>query len=317
MKRAIVLDTDIGSDVDDALALALALASPELELVAVTTVGAESRLRARVARKLLELAGRPDVPVYAGCRLPVLAGPEFGASGHEGVGILEPGEEPRVEGEHAVDALLRLFAAKRDLELVAIGPLTNVAVALMKDPDFAARVPRLTAMGGNIRGAAYGGHEFPRGVEYNVCADPHASLLVLRAGMPVRLVPLDVTLQTWLEAADVAALEARATPFHSALARAIRIWTPLQNRIFAAAGCDMRADNAAFLHDPLALACAYDESFCGFEDLEVEPAIEGSVFRTLERPEQTPRTLPIRCATAVDAQRFRAHYVERLRSLEV
>jgi purine nucleosidase len=316
MKRPIVLDTDFASDVDDALALALALASPELELVAVTTVGRESGLRARVARKLLELAGRGDVPVFAGCRVPLLAGAGFNGFGHEGVGILEPGEEPPIESEHAVDALLRLFGARRELELVAIGPLTNLAVALAKEPDLAGRVNRLTVMGGHIRRVAYGGHEFAPGVDYNLCSDPHASLVALRAGMPVRLVTADVTLQTWLEAADVAALEARGTPFHRALASSIRIWTPVQNRIFGEAGCDMRADNAAFLHDPLALACAYDESYCRFEDLEVEPALESGVFRTLERPAPGAETLPMRCATAVDARRFRLHYVERVCSLK-
>ncbi len=317
MKRPVVLDTDFASDVDDALALALALASPELELVAVTTVGNESRLRARVAKKLLQLAGRGDVPVYAGCRVPVLAGDGFNGFGHEGVGILEPGEQPPLEPEHAVDALLRLFDGRRELELVAIGPLTNVAVALMKDPDLAARVSRLTLMGGHIRRVAYGGHEFAPGVDYNLCSDPHASLLALRAGMPLRLVTADVTLQTWLESADVAALEARGTPFHRALAESIRIWTPVQNRIFGAAGCDMRADNAAFLHDPLALACAYDESHCRFEALEIEPALEQGVFRTLERPAPTPKSFPMRCATEVDARRFRSYYVDRVCSLKV
>lgn len=317
MKRAIVLDTDFASDVDDALALALALASPELELVAVTTVGQESRLRARVAKKLLLLADRGDVPVYAGCRVPVLGGDGFNGFGHEGVGILEPGEEPPLEREHAVDALLRLFSSRRDLELVTIGPLTNVGVALMKEPDLAGRVRRVTAMGGHIRRVAYGGHEFAPGVDYNLCSDPHAAFVVLRAGMPLRLVTADVTLQTWLAEADVAAFEARDTPFHRALARSIRIWTPVQNRIFGDAGCDMSADNAAFLHDPLALACAFDESHCRFEDLEIEPAFDGPVFRTLERSAATERTRPMRCATAVDARRFRSYYVERVGSLKL
>ena len=74
MARRIVLDTDMASDVDDALSLALGLASPELELVAITHVGRESRLRAQVSRRLLELAGRGEIPVYAGCRVPVLGG---------------------------------------------------------------------------------------------------------------------------------------------------------------------------------------------------------------------------------------------------
>ena len=154
MTQRIVLDTDMGSDVDDALCLALALASPEIELSAVTNVGRESRLRAQVSRKLLELAGYAGIPVHAGCRVPVLAGETFNWFGHEGLGILDPSEEPPLESEHAVDALLRLFDEGNDLELVAIGPLTNIAVALMKDPDLAGRVRRLTIMGGHVRGAA-------------------------------------------------------------------------------------------------------------------------------------------------------------------
>jgi inosine-uridine nucleoside N-ribohydrolase len=71
-------------------------------------------------------------------------------------------------------------------------------------------------------------------------------------------------------------------------------------------------DNVAFLHDPLALACVYDESFCRFEDVEVEPAIENGVFRTIERCGASPATRPMRCAVRVDAARFREHFVERL-----
>ncbi len=313
MTRRIILDTDIAGDVDDALCLALALASPELELVAVTCVGIESRLRAQVARKLLELAGRDRVPVFAGCRLPLLAGEGWGASmGHEGEGILEPGEEPEVAPEHAANALVRLLRAHDDLEVVTIGPLTNLAAALILDPDIAGRVRRLTVMGGHLRRVAYGGHVYAPGIDYNLCSDPHASQVVLRAGMAVRLVTADVTLQAWICEADVARLEARGTPLASALARAVRLWTPLQNRIFGSAGCDMSGDNVAFLHDPLALACVYDESFCRFEELEVEPVIEDGVFRTLERPAPGPTTYPMRCATEVDAKRFREHFMERV-----
>jgi purine nucleosidase len=312
MTHRIVLDTDIAGDVDDALCLALALASPELELVAVTCVGVESRLRAQVARKLLALAGRDDVPVFAGCRLPLLAGEGWSALGHEGEGILEPGEEPEPAPEHAANALVRLLRAHDDLEVVAIGPLTNLAAALVLDPDLAGRVRRLTVMGGHVRRVAYGGHEFAPGIDYNLCSDPHAAQVVLRAGMAVRLVTADVTLQTWLGDADVTRLAASGTPLAAALARAVRIWTPVQRRIFARAGCDMSGDNAAFLHDPLALACVYDESFCGFEELEIEPAIENGLFRTLERAAPGPATYPMRCATRVDAKRFREHFMERV-----
>jgi inosine-uridine nucleoside N-ribohydrolase len=314
MSRPIVLDTDMASDVDDALCLALALAAPELEVVGITNVGREATLRARVTRRLLELAGRTEIPVYAGCRVPLLAGSGFNWFGHEGEGILEPGSDPPLESAHAVDALLELSKQRPGLEIVAVGPLTNLAVALAKDPDFAARVGRLTVMGGHLREVSYRGRVFPHGVDYNLCSDPHSSLLVLRSGIPTTLIPADVTLSTWLREADAVRIERAASDFHVALARALRIWTPVQRRVFEPKDAPV-ADNVAFLHDPLTLACVYDEGYCGFELLEIEPAIENGLFRTIEHPSPTASTLPMRCATTVDAAAFRAHFVERVLSL--
>jgi inosine-uridine nucleoside N-ribohydrolase len=170
-------------------------------------------------------------------------------------------------------------------------------------------------MGGHLRRVACAGVELPHGVDYNLCSDPEASLRVLRAGIPTRLVTADVTLQTWLGPADVDHLAAARAPVLHALARAIRIWTPVMQRIFTGFGAPTGADNAAFLHDPLALACALDESFCTFEDLAVEPALVAGVFRTLERARPGPATAALRCATAVDAERFRRHLLERLLAL--
>ena len=311
--QRILHDTDMGSDVDDALCLALALAAPELELVAVTCVGRESRLRARIASRLLELAGR-HVPVYAGCRVPLLGGSGYNWFGHEGLGILEPGVDPAIERAHAADALLELSQAEPGLEIVAVGPLTNLALALAKDPDFAGRVGRLTVMGGHLACVEYRGHVFPFGVDYNLCSDPHASLVVLRSGIPTRLVTADVTLRSWLCETDVLELEKSGAPLQTALARAIRIWTPVQRRLLDPPGAPP-ADNAAFLHDPLTLACAYDESFCGFETLEIEPAIFDGVFRTRVCAEPVPGSFPLRCATSVDAAAIRAHFMARVGAL--
>jgi purine nucleosidase len=313
--RRIVLDTDMGSDVDDALCLALALASPELEIAAITTIGNEARLRARITAKLLALAGASEIPVHAGCRVPLCGGDGFNWFGHEGESLLEPTEEPPISSEHAVDALRRILRAEPGLELVFVGPLTNLAAALVLEPELAARVGGLTVMGGHVREARYGGKVFAPGVDYNLCSDPHASSVVLRAGIPTRLVTADVTLATWITAADVAQLEAVGTPFHLALAAQIRIWTSVQKRIFGSAGCDVDDDNVAFLHDPLALACVHDESFCRFETLEIEPRIEGRVLRTLEHPAPAPGSHPMRCALDVDAKRFRAHFMERVLGL--
>jgi inosine-uridine nucleoside N-ribohydrolase len=315
MKRRIVLDTDIGSDVDDAIALGLALASPELDLVAVTTVSREPMIRARIARRLLDLAGRPEIPVFAGGALPLGGGDAFVWFGNEGEGILEPGDTGDVPTEPALDALARMFAADSGLELVAIGPLTNLAELFQRYPRAVKNVAQLTIMGGHIRDVGYGGCSFPHGVDYNLCADPEASLVVLRSGVPTRLVTADVTLQTWITPADLERIEAAGTPFHAALGAAIRAWTPVMRDIFGGWGAVMGEDNVAFLHDPLALACVYDESFCRFEDLDIEPTMESGVLRTIEHPRPDTRTWRMRCATVVDARRIRSHVVERLESI--
>jgi inosine-uridine nucleoside N-ribohydrolase len=167
-------------------------------------------------------------------------------------------------------------------------------------------------MGGFLRGAIYGGAAFPPSTDYNLCADPEASRQVLSASIPTRLIPIDVTMQVWIEERDVRGLERSQLPAHRAVARAVRRWTPGMTSYLVGAGADPRIDNAAFLHDPLALACAYDESFCTFEELWIEPRVENGLFRTVERPAPGPGIHRLRCATAVDAARFRTHLRERL-----
>ena len=311
MAIPIVLDTDIGSDVDDALCLALAIAAPEIELVAVTHVCGDTRLRAQISRRLLDLAGRLDVPVYAG-RSRSLDGPDrFVWFGHEGVGILD-GPAPAIPDDDAVEVLCRLFRERSDLELVAVGPLTNIAAALAADASLAGRINRLTLMGGYLRGVRYGGAAFPPAFDYNRCSDPEASRRVLSAGLPTRMVPIDVTMQVWISERDVRALAASPAGLSHALAAAVRRWTPGMTNAMVGSGADPSIDNAAFLHDPLALGCSYDESFCTFEDLWIEPRVEDGVFRTCERPAPGPGIHRIRCATAVDSTRFLKHFRDRV-----
>jgi purine nucleosidase len=194
--------------------------------------------------------------------------------------------------------------------------MTNVAAALARRPSLASRIPRLTIMGGHLREIAHGGTVFGPGIDYNLCSDPEASLAVLGAGVPTRLVTGDVTLQTWLTRGGLERIAARGGALRAALAAAVREWTPIMYRLFGFRG-DAAAPqaNVAFLHDPLALVSVFDESFCTFEDLAVEPAIVDGVFRTFERPLGEERGHVMRCATAVDASRFHDFFVERIASL--
>ena len=130
MAHPLVLDTDIGTDVDDALALAFAVRHPDIELVAVTTVSGDTLKRAQIAAKLLRLAGRGDVEVAAG--IGDTGPPDAGSAwmGHEGRGLLEPGEELPISERDGVEVLLRTCASDTNCEVATIGMQTNVAAAL-------------------------------------------------------------------------------------------------------------------------------------------------------------------------------------------
>ena len=190
--QQILLDTDIGTDVDDCLALALILASPEVTLTAVTTVYGDARLRGRMVLKLLALRGVSDVPVVAGAERPLLGRPPVYWAGHEGQGLLTPEDESagamhggashQPSEEHAVDLIVRtVMAHPGEITLIAIGPLTNVALALLKEPRLATNLAGLTVMGGVVGGA--GALHLPW-VEHNFRCDPEAAQIVLASGAP-------------------------------------------------------------------------------------------------------------------------------------
>jgi len=194
--RPIVVDCDPGKD--DAVAILLALASPELEIVRVTTVGGNVGLDRTTGNALaiLELGGRPDVPVHAGCARPLLrdlvkAEQTHGVTGIDGADLPRPARGPAVR--HGALALIdAMMQATRPVTIAALAPLTNLAVALAIEPALATRVAEIVVMGG---GFASGNKTAE--AEFNVFVDPHAAAMVLRSGAPITLIPLDVTLQVW------------------------------------------------------------------------------------------------------------------------
>ena len=308
--KKIILDTDIGSDVDDALCLGLALAEPAVELVGMTTVAGDTACRARIARKLARLAGHPEIPVFAGAVDPVDDEKRFFWHGQEGDGILDESDNDPLPEENAGAALARMIQAHPEAEVVAVGPLTNLARLILEEPGIAAQIPQLTIMGGHLREIRFGDRGFPFGIDYNICSDPAAATIVLEADIPTRLVTADVTLRTWLTPEDRNRLAEGAGPARAAILRALDRWTPIQRSLFEQFVGDL-SDNAAFLHDPLALACALDESHCTFEDLGIRTGWDGDVFRTFE----DPAGRKIRCATAIDGPKFASSFVEALRAL--
>ena len=191
MATSIVLDTDPGHD--DAIALLLALASPELELLGVTTVAGNQTLDKTTtnALKVLEAAGRTEIPVHVGAARPLVrdqwsASFVHGESGLDGPDLPDPKTEPR-QG-HAVDFLAEQLQARDGVVLVPVGPLTNIALLLAKYDGIEERIARIVLMGGAIAE----GNVTPA-AEFNVWADPEAAHRVFTSGVDVTMIGLDVT----------------------------------------------------------------------------------------------------------------------------
>jgi len=314
VSRPILFDTDIGSDVDDALALGLILAaSDRLDLVGVTTVASDPALSARIASGLLGLAGRSDVEVAVGESAPILRSRGFNAFGHEKDCVVDGPAAPIVS-EPAPERIVRAAREIPGLELVLVGPLTNLARALALDPKLPRRVAGIHVMGGHIREVRIGDFVAPHGVDYNLCIDPEASVAVLGAGFPTTLVTADVTLRTWLSVASVRRMQGGGE-LARALARQVDLWSPVQRAIFTGMGGSVDEDNAAFLHDPLTVFSLLDDSALVFESLRIVPSIEAGVFRTLESVGPDGPGTIMRVAMDVDAARASAAIGEVLENL--
>lgn len=193
-RRAIIIDTDPGQD--DALALLLALASPELEILGMVAVAGNVplNLTQRNIRLVCELAGRPDIPVYCGAERPLirpLVTAEYvhGKTGLDGAELPEPTMPLREEfgPDFIVDTVMNRPAGS--VTLCTLGPLTNVALAIAKEPGIVPRLKELVMMGG---GFFEGGNITPV-AEFNIYVDPHAAKIVLESGIPITMLPLDVT----------------------------------------------------------------------------------------------------------------------------
>ena len=311
---AIVIDTDIGADPDDALALILALASPEVDVRGVTIVSGDVAWRARIATRLLGMAGRPDIPIFLGRGNPVQM------LGTEGEGLLDlpyHGPEATIRSEPAVDWLLS-ESRRRPYHLVAVGPLTNVAAAIEQDPEFAGRLLGLTVMGGLLDArtmpAAWqraiqrqGPAAWP---DYNTMSDPAAALTVARSGIPVTWVSLDVTMRAPLRASSLELLRAHH-PLGVALGRMVDAWHAFWFPTALPAPDDpspVPLDAVAILHDPLALASLFAEGWLRLRPARLAYGIEDGVFRLHEHPGGTPARL----AAGVDAAAFEAFLMTRL-----
>jgi len=294
MAKSIILDTDIGSDVDDCVALLLACASPEVELVGVTTGGGEARKRARLAVELLRWAEQQDVPVHAGMshRLLPYKPHHFGPYDGHGLSIASVGDGD-YKPQHAVEYLLRMARERGpELTLVTIGPLSNIGAAIAVDPQAMSCFREVMIMGG-----VFWKKCAPRD-EYNVSTDPEAAKIVLGLNIPTTFVGLDVTLQVVNGPPHMARLKAAHTPLtdlvHAMLAH-------YQARL---------GRNFNHLHDPLALACAFDQGFVQFVESPVDIVTDEGACRGVMP--LLDEGAPKRLARQVEGTAFMDFLVERM-----
>lgn len=248
--RRIILDVDPG--IDDAMAMLLAMQSPELQIEAITVVsgnvivdqGAENAL------KIVELAGREDIVVAKGAKYPLQRKliTAQAVHGKNGLGELKlPAPTKRVDGRHAVDVILDIVnASPGQITLVPVGPLTNIGLALLKDPSLPSKVPEIILMGGAIAG----GNASPA-AEANIYNDPEAAKLVFNSGIPVTMVDLNATAQARLTRRHLSRLTKSTSPIAKAVA---------EMGDFYIAFSEGLGFSGADLHDPLAVGLAIDKT---------------------------------------------------------
>jgi purine nucleosidase len=264
----IIIDTDPG--VDDALTFLLALASPEIKLQALTTTQGNVTVEkaTRNALSVLELAGAGHIPVAQGSTLPLVQPLRASAlvHGESGIGnsrLPEPQTKP--VPKHAVDYLIeRVLAEPNQIGIFPIGPLTNIAMAIRKEPKFAGAVKQLVIMGGAVLES---GNMTPL-AEFNVYVDPHAAHIVFHSGIPITLIPLDVTHKCLFKPEHVDRLMKIKSPISRFIKEAIEVYLQFSVE---------RGFEGVALHDPLTLATLIAPELLTLKEYYVDVDISGGV----------------------------------------
>jgi len=264
----IIIDTDPG--VDDAFTFLLALASPEIKLEALTTTQGNVTLEKAThnALSILELGRASHIPVAAGSMYPLVQPLRASAyvHGESGIGNSRlPAPQAKPVPQHAVDFLIEKgLAEPNELSIFPIGPLTNIAMAIRKEPRFAKAVKELVIMGGAIQES---GNMTPQ-AEFNIFVDPHAAHIVFHAGIPITLIPLDVTHKCLLKREHVD----RILKIHSPISRFIRDTM----EVYLSASYEKGFEGSA-LHDPLTLATLIAPELLTLKEYYVDVDISGGV----------------------------------------
>ncbi|MCO5064154.1 MAG: nucleoside hydrolase [Rhizobiaceae bacterium] len=308
MARKIIIDTDPGQD--DAIAILLALASPELDVLGITAVAGNVplALTEKNARKICELAGRPETRVFAGAERPLvrkLVTAEYlhGKTGLDGPVLPEP--SMKLQSQHAVDFIVETLMREESgtVTLCHLGPLTNIGLALIREPRIAPRIGEIVLMGG---GFFEGGNKTPA-AEFNIYVDPYAADIVLRAGIPTVIMPLDVTHQ--------------ALTTHKRLDAFRRLGSPVGDAAVALLEFFERYDEEKYgtdggpLHDPCVIAYLLRPDLFKGRQVNVQVEISSELTMGMTVIDWWGVTGLVKNATVmryIDADGFFALLVERL-----
>src|ERR1700719_3106715 len=247
--RPVIFDTDIGTDVDDILALVLLAKAPELKLLGVTTVYGDTAFRAKIAKATIHLLGREDIAIVPGERH-TLSGRQIHWAGHEGEGVpqvdsFEVKEKPPAPNYISESA----EALDGELEVIATGPLTNIARAITAAPASCARIKHLYIMGGAF---------WMNRAEHNIKCDAEAARVVFGSGMAITVISLDLTMRVWLGKNDLPRIAALANGLGLLLEnQLIRWWEHLQVQ-------------GSSPHDPLAALAMVRPDLFRFENYDID-----------------------------------------------
>jgi len=307
--RKIIIDCDPGQD--DAVALFLALASSdELELLGVTAVAGNVplELTQRNARQMCDIAGRSDLPVFAGCSEPMVrplktAEMIHGKTGINGIDVFDP--QTPLQSRHAVDYIINTLLNAEDdsITLVPVGPLTNIGTAIDREPEILPKIEQIVLMGGAMR---EGGNRTPS-AEFNILVDPEAADIVFRCGRPITQMGLDVSHQVLSTRDRVERIKALGNPVADATAGMLSFFDRYDTKKYQSSG--------APLHDPCTIAWLLKPSL--FEGKDCNVSIETQSELTLGHTavdfwHVTDRPINVHWVYEVDADGFYDLLTERL-----
>ncbi|CAK7200634.1 hypothetical protein SEUCBS139899_003332 [Sporothrix eucalyptigena] len=320
MPTRIILDTDLsmgaGADVDDGFALALAHADPELQLDMVTTVNGNTDVESAtiLTGVLMDRLGiSQTVPLYKGAATPLIH-TDLKRTVAPHVEALRATAWPPVSGKYAAHAIVEhVMANKGEITLVCIGPLTNIALALVLEPRLVSALKELVIMGGVFFGTMY---SWNKPGEFNVFTDPEAARAVLRSGARQRWIGLDVTFQVRMTTDDADALKASPSPFSQFAGEAAATYIAYQTQRFPGRVPRM---TSVPMHDPLAVAVVSRPELCQYQELAVNIETGEGVTRGImvcDRQE-VPNPPPPNCrvAVSVDANGFRERFMSFIKGL--